>query len=627
MSKRHAHTMQVWEDVANKLRRVPAEYQGKTLTSHDSATHAVALACGCCLFADLRSWHRGFASDREIINWAFAMRRIDVYELGSFLGDAIGQLRLISGPTSISTFKQSIGDYAFTGAFIAPFKEVLIEFLSEPTPELFALCSQSFSFLTRLSLRSIPDHSSDEYRDQETDLQSYTPPDHLLDSLSSIIEEWLSDIDLSSLSPKHGKGAVATLTRRDSTIVNKLKSFGTDSLLTYVLQHYGDRNVADDSPYPLGALVRTCEIVSVPKSMKTRRIISKEPAVLQYWQQALRKRIYRHFRVHPYLKDHIDMSDQSANGALALIGSLNQRNATIDLTAASDYVSLHIVRRLFRNTKLFPFLLATRSRNAMLPDKSEIVLTKFAPMGSALCFPIQTLVFASAVELAYRRARRYALVDTNAWRVYGDDIIVDDSVYQDTILILETLGLKVNSLKSYSSPSRFRESCGVEAYDGVDVTPLRISRGFYIPDNGLTSYHASLFESLIELSNSSYDRGYFVLRSFINRMIFGFDVTPPFFVEGGAGGLHSFCPNNYRAESRLNPDLFYRQVRVARVVSTAQNEGWCDGQDLGWYWETLRQIENRSGDMFSPDHRVYVTRGTVVSTIKLVWTSERGPSL
>jgi len=55
--------------------------------------------------------------------------------------------------------------------------------------------------------------------------------------------------------------------------------------------------------------------------------------------------------------------------------------------------------------------------------------------------------------------------------VYGDDLIVPSKEVEDVISGLETAGLKVNRSKSFAK-SAFRESCGIDAFAGVNVTPV-----------------------------------------------------------------------------------------------------------------------------------------------------------
>jgi hypothetical protein len=56
--------------------------------------------------------------------------------------------------------------------------------------------------------------------------------------------------------------------------------------------------------------------------------------------------------------------------------------------------------------------------------------------------------------------------------VFGDDIIVPSECAEFVIDDLESFGLLVNRTKSFWRGA-FRESCGVDAYNGVDVTPVR----------------------------------------------------------------------------------------------------------------------------------------------------------
>jgi hypothetical protein len=88
-------------------------------------------------------------------------------------------------------------------------------------------------------------------------------------------------------------------------------------------------------------------------------------------------------------------------------------------------------------------------------------------MGSALCFPVLALttwaILAAGAPDANARKSIY---------VYGDDVIVPTAQAANAIKQLEAFGLKVNRDKSCIS-GFFRESCGMDAYKGVSVTPVR----------------------------------------------------------------------------------------------------------------------------------------------------------
>lgn len=106
----------------------------------------------------------------------------------------------------------------------------------------------------------------------------------------------------------------------------------------------------------------------------------------------------------------------------------------------------------------------------------SVKLRKFAAMGSALCFPVESLCFyiVCTAAMLSRRGHRPTKENLRSLQgrlyVYGDDIIVHKDEVATVIEFLEALGLKVNSDKSFWT-GKFRESCGMDAYDGTCVTP------------------------------------------------------------------------------------------------------------------------------------------------------------
>jgi hypothetical protein len=98
-------------------------------------------------------------------------------------------------------------------------------------------------------------------------------------------------------------------------------------------------------------------------------------------------------------------------------------------------------------------------------------------MGNALTFPVQSVVFATIAIAAIlyqdgkRPSYRNVVRASRCVRVYGDDIIVRTSHSHAVVDWIHSLGLKVNTSKSFME-GNFRESCGVDAYMGVDVTPV-----------------------------------------------------------------------------------------------------------------------------------------------------------
>jgi len=225
------------------------------------------------------------------------------------------------------------------------------------------------------------------------------------------------------------------------------------------------------------------KVISVPKTMKTPRIIAVEPTAMQYAQQAL-LRSYREAIKDSLLESFIGFDDQEPNQLLAKEGSRNGNLATLDLSEASDRVSLELVDVLLADHRHFhDAALACRSTRARMPSGDVISLAKFASMGSALCFPMEASVFLTAVfcgieqDLGHPLSMKDIKSFVGRVRIFGDDIIVPVDHVRSVIASLEYFGLKVNTRKSFWN-GKFRESCGKEWYDGSDVSIVRVRRAF-----------------------------------------------------------------------------------------------------------------------------------------------------
>jgi hypothetical protein len=145
--------------------------------------------------------------------------------------------------------------------------------------------------------------------------------------------------------------------------------------------------------------------------------------------------------------------------------------ATIDLSNASDSISWRLLKLLLPADWYDYCKLVSASGfqcRGVEYENTEIALT----MGNAITFPMQTLIFlALAYEVYSRRGLKFSVNENVA--VFGDDIIVLDEVYDDMCALLLDLGFEPNPEKSFGS-GPFRESCGADWYNGVNV------RGVYI---------------------------------------------------------------------------------------------------------------------------------------------------
>lgn len=220
-------------------------------------------------------------------------------------------------------------------------------------------------------------------------------------------------------------------------------------------------------------------LVAVPKTALKPRLICIEPSYNQYLQQgyhSILKAELGKVRICSYL-------DQTPNQRLAKRASIHGDLVTVDLSEASDRVHYGVVRSLFRwSPRFLEILDSTRSRMVRLPDGREILVNKFASMGSALTFPMETMVFTGLVVAAicidegrHDRAFVRSILTRRDVRVYGDDIILPSRHYPTLLLLLKEFGLKVNASKSFSEGG-FRESCGADYYRGTNVTPVYVRR-------------------------------------------------------------------------------------------------------------------------------------------------------
>jgi hypothetical protein len=329
--------------------------------------------------------------------------------------------------------------------------------------------------------------------DREVKVGDSTRSDETIRSFERIsdllFQRFFTDVDRDvyngEIVPKHGPGATADKLSSNSkyrlrTWTDRLEEYFPAMEFLLPSPSFYDERTDVDHLEP-GAEVPV-KVTAVPKTQKTPRIIAIEPACMQYVQQGLLEniRMWLQEPKHSTLFAMIGFESQDPNQMLALEGSLTGELATLDLSEASDRVSNQLVRSMLRNHPwLFGAVDACRSRKADVPGHSTIRLAKFASMGSALTFPMEAMVFLTAVFVGIERALNTQLTrkDVSALvgrvRIFGDDIIVPRDYVYPVVSALEDFGLRVNASKSFWT-GRFRESCGKEYYAGEDVTIVRV---------------------------------------------------------------------------------------------------------------------------------------------------------
>lgn len=300
------------------------------------------------------------------------------------------------------------------------------------------------------------------------------------------------------ITPAHGPGAVSTKEILHEKFTFRRLNPRIQTVYPFDAYFCASVGHVEDSYKTFGSLEEvesSAKVVLVPKDSRGPRLISEEPLENQWVQQGLSRALVDWIEHHPLTREHVRFTNQDVNRWAALRGSRDGEYATLDLKDASDRVSLGLVDLMLPDT-LSEYLYACRSLTTTLPDGTVLPLEKHAPMGSALCFPVMAVLIWAIIHSAVtdQDARERILV-------YGDDVIVPRTQVPYVITALEAFGLKVNVDKSCFY-GFFRESCGMDAFRGSDVTPVRIKTAWN------PSFAANTYVSYIEYSNRMYKLGY-----------------------------------------------------------------------------------------------------------------------
>lgn len=381
-------------------------------------------------------------------------------------------------------------------------------------------------------------------KERETDaLAAYISTDEMLDECSehdlavfrtvsrNLLGSYLSDVESRLWSgdwiPRHSSGANAdrvsynarfgidTWTERLNAVFPWWEDLA--ACPREVIDHHEDFSVLAREEEP------PSRVALVPKTMKGPRIIAMEPSWMQYTQQGILHVMTEELgrAKNRKISDIFSWQDQEPNRILAREGSKSGEFATLDLSEASDRVSLQLAEALLAS---HPFLrdavLACRSERALVPlgKGVEIRLNKFASMGSALCFPIESMVFFIICSIAYAEScgmdpSALRIRDLPRMRVYGDDLIVPQIAAQTLMSRLESYRLKVNSRKSFTT-GPFRESCGADWYAGVDVSVFKLRAPL---PTSRRQHH--LIQKAIDFHNRVYDSGWFSLAATVETSL------------------------------------------------------------------------------------------------------------
>lgn len=383
-----------------------------------------------------------------------------------------------------------------------------------------------------------------------------------LDKVSNVVASTLGSYDPRDWKFRHGPGAISERTGPSNkfywtnwspTLESEypIADYGFHSFASWAGRCYHNESIGSQDPYS--------RMVAVPKSFTKPRLIAAEPSEHQWCQQNLLAYFYTRSEAS-WIGKFIRFTDQTFNQQLCTRGSSEGTLATLDLSEASDRVTCHAVGQLFRgNPRVLSCLRACRTQyvsQSLTPRAPErYKLRKFSTMGNACTFPVESLMFLSIAISAVLSHRRLRVTTRNIESligevaVFGDDIVIPTDCRELFVDALEILDFKVNISKSFWTGG-FRESCGVDSFHGVDVTPVYWKQAY---NGGPES-----LDSVTESSNNFYKKFLLLtaahLSSTLPRLL------PEVAMRSGVMGLKSRTDPRPPSITRWNRHLQRREV-------------------------------------------------------------------
>ncbi|UJQ85542.1 MAG: putative replicase protein [Alehxovirus frumentivicinum] len=444
----------------------------------------------------------------------------------------------------------------------------------------------------------------------ERDEDPFSISDRLADAVqrtADIVSSTLGVFSAADWRTKHGPGAVAD--QRHTQFKYDFPSWPAKLSNVFPMSLYGFssynswvefvRRGEDPSRFSLNE--PPSRLIAVPKTLKGPRLIASEPVSHQWCQQSIKDYLTTRLAFTP-IAQSIHFRDQTENQEFARRASHTQSHVTVDLSSASDRLSCWLVERIFRRLpSLVEALHASRTRWVVntIDRKSPRYhrLRKFACMGSACTFPVQSYVFSVLAHAAILHSRGLAVTITSLRRVsqevrvFGDDIIIPADGWEVLQGLLRHLGLKVNHSKTYDS-GKFRESCGLDAYAGHDVTPTYTMT---YPD---VTRPESIVSS-VATHNNYVNRGWLRAAKYTESRLRRLRRIRLGYVPIGSGcfGLYDVeCKGNGHLEKRWNTDLHRVEYRMDVASATTLRSEIEDEATLLQYFTEVQGPPVRPGE-------------------------------
>jgi hypothetical protein len=327
--------------------------------------------------------------------------------------------------------------------------------------------------------------------DEDLSYENNEKTAEIIKSAQIEIAHIFEDFDPFDIVPSPGPGAECNHLENYKRYTPHLVPPRANSFYDFSSYHFvNDRHLFDSfDTYREAEFVEPfSRLEAVPKNTAAWRLICIVANGLMWLQQGLKAKLYEHIESHPLTKGFVNFTDQCINQELALRGSANKYWSTLDMKEASDRIMKDVIHTFFAGVPVLRDALLSLTEDTIRiknPDGTYrfVGCKKFAPMGSALCFPIMSIVHYVLARCAIKHSRKPYDKRPITVYVYGDDLIVQTKYVGHLYNAFPQFSLKFNEAKSYRY-GNFRESCGLDAYNGTDITPLKIKK--LIPKGGLS---------------------------------------------------------------------------------------------------------------------------------------------
>lgn len=217
------------------------------------------------------------------------------------------------------------------------------------------------------------------------------------------------------------------------------------------------------------SLRKSSKLRVVPKKADCGRVILIEPDLNIYVQLGFGALIRKQLANYG-----LDLQTQVNNQQLAREGSIDDQLVTMDLSSASDCICREVV------WSLLPYDWADALHFSRVDyvehNGEEHELQKWSGMGNGYTFELETLIF---YGILLGCAETLGCCEDKIL-AYGDDLIFPVQMESLVTRTLEFLGFSVNHEKTFGK-GRFRESCGADWFDGINVRPVYLRSEHHDP--------------------------------------------------------------------------------------------------------------------------------------------------